>query len=246
MKKRLSVALILVAAVAVFTVLLIVPGQAPVAGQAGGGAVAIDNDDIGGVVTGARGPGAGGWASAETRAHPRRLIKTVVTDDRGRYVVPDLPAGDYDVWVRGYGLVDSPKVKATPGKTLNLTAVVAPNPRAAAGYYPAGFWFSVIRVPEKSDFPGNAPGGNGISPSIKSQADWIQRVKSGGCTACHQLGTKGTREMPKGLGTFHTSAEAWDRRIQSGQAGAQMAAGLNALRRARGRAMFAGRTARSA
>src|SRR5213595_2788998 len=83
-------------------------------------AVAIDNDDIGGVVTGANGPEAGVWVIAETRSTPTRLIKSVVTDDRGRYVVPDLPAGDYDVWVRGYGLVDSPKVKATPGKIVNL------------------------------------------------------------------------------------------------------------------------------
>src|SRR6266850_2828843 len=86
--------------------------------QAGGGApaVAIDNDDVGGVVTGARGPEAGVWVIAETRSTPTRLIKSVVTDDRGRYVVPDLPAGEYDVWVRGYGLVDSPKVKSAPGK----------------------------------------------------------------------------------------------------------------------------------
>src|SRR6266571_1760212 len=191
--------------------------------------VAIDADDIGGVVTSAKGPEAGVWVIAETSDLPTKFVKIVVTDDRGRYVLPDLPKASYNVWVRGYGLVDSPKVKAAPGKNLNLTAVVAPTPKAAAEYYPAGFWFSMIRVPEKSDFPGNAPGGNGISPNIKSQADWIQRLKSGGCTACHQLGTKGTREMPKGLGTFHTSAEAWERRIQSGQAGAQMTGGLNAM-----------------
>ena len=82
-------------------------------GQAGA-APAIDNDDIGGVVTGAQGPEAGVWVIAETRTTPTRLIKSVVTDDRGRFVVPDLPAGEYDVWVRGYGLVDSPKVKAMP------------------------------------------------------------------------------------------------------------------------------------
>ena len=100
--------------------------------QQGGGAVAIDNDDIGGVVTGARGPEAGVWVIAETRDLPTRLIKIVVTNDQGRYVLPDLPKATYDVWVRGYGLVDSPKTKATPGKAVNLTAVTAPNPAAAA------------------------------------------------------------------------------------------------------------------
>src|SRR3954470_2952319 len=85
--------------------------------------VAIDNDDIGGVVTGPKGPEAGVWVVAETHDLGVRYIKIVVTDDQGRYVVPDLPKANYDVWVRGYGLVDSPKVKSEPGKQLNLTAV---------------------------------------------------------------------------------------------------------------------------
>src|ERR1043166_6156849 len=214
--------------------------------QQAGNAVAIDNDDIGGLRTSTKGPEAGGWVIAATRELPTRFARIVVTDDRGRYLLPDLPKANYDVWVRGYGLVDSAKVKAGPGKGVNPTAVKAPNPRAAAQYYPAGFWLSLIKVPEKGDFPGNAPGGNGINPSIKSQADWIQRMKSGGCTACHELGTKGTREIPKELGTFHSSVEAWDRRIQSGQAGAQMSGGLNALGRERALSMFAAWTDRIA
>jgi hypothetical protein len=83
------------------------------AGQAPAGTVAIDADDIGGVVTGAKGPEAGVWVIAETRDTPTRLIKSVVTDDQGRYLVPDLPKGSYDVWVRGYGLVDSPAAQCT-------------------------------------------------------------------------------------------------------------------------------------
>ena len=208
--------------------------------------VPIDADDIGGVVTGAAGPEAGVWVIAETSDLPTKLVKIVVTDDRGRYVVPDLPRANYNVWVRGYGLVDSPKVQTMPGKTLDLKAVPAPNPRAAAEYYPAGYWYSLIRVPEKSEFPGNAPGGNGISPNMKTQSDWLRAIKSGGCTACHQLGTKGTREMPKELGTFHSSMEAWDRRIQSGQAGAQMAGGLNQMGKDRALQMFADWTDRIA
>jgi hypothetical protein len=209
------------------------------AGQATTDAVRIDNDDLGGSVTSAKGPEAGVWVIAETADLPTKFVKIVVTDDRGRYLVPDLPRASYNVWVRGYGLVDSPKVQATPGKTLNLTALVAPDARAAAEYYPAGFWFSLIRVPEKGEFPGNTPGGNGISPNMKSQAEWIRNLKSGGCWACHQLGNKATREIPKALGTFASTAAAWDRRIQSGQAGAQMSGGLNQIGRERALAMFA-------
>ena len=68
--------------------------------------VAIDNDDIGGVVRSSRGPEAGVWVIAETTDLPTRFARMVVTDDQGRYVIPDLPKATYDVWVRGYGLVD--------------------------------------------------------------------------------------------------------------------------------------------
>src|SRR5213596_2299220 len=106
---------------------IMVASLAGVHGQVAPQAVTVDNDDIGGVVTGARGPEAGVWVIAETRDLPTKLIKIVVTNDQGRYLLPDLPKANYDIWVRGYGLVDSPKVKAAPGKALNLTAVTAPN-----------------------------------------------------------------------------------------------------------------------
>ncbi len=213
---------------------------------AAGGPVAIDSDDIGGVVAGPKGPEAGVWVIAETTSLPTKFVKIVVTDDRGRYLLPDLPKANYSVWVRGYGLVDSPKVQAAPGKILNLTATVAPNPRAAAEYYPAGYWFSLLRPPAKSEFPGTGPSGNGISPNIKSQAEWLRNLKSGGCWACHQLGNKATREIPKSLGAFDSPAQAWERRIMSGQAGGNMVAGLNQLGRERALAMFADWTDRVA
>src|SRR6059058_4964400 len=109
--------------------------QAPHASA--GAAPAIDADDIGGVVTGPHGPEAGVWVIAETRDLPTRYAKMVVTVDQGRYVVPDLPKANYQVWVRGYGLVDSPKTDAAPGKQVNLNAVPAANDAAAAQYYPA-------------------------------------------------------------------------------------------------------------
>src|SRR5215213_4572373 len=95
-------------------------------------AVAIDGDDIGGVVRGPNGPEAGLWVIAETTELPTKFAKMVVTDDQGRYVIPDLPTANYRIWVRGYGLVDSPKVRGKPGQKLDLTAVPAPDERAAA------------------------------------------------------------------------------------------------------------------
>src|SRR5215831_536259 len=101
----------------------------------------VGTNDIGGVVTGPHGPEAGVWVLAETNELPTKFVRIVVTDDQGRYLIPDLPKATYNVWVRGYGLVDSPKSTSAGGKTLNLTAALAPNPRAAAAYYPAGYWF---------------------------------------------------------------------------------------------------------
>jgi hypothetical protein len=192
-------------------------GAPPPAGEP----IPIDKDDLAGVVTGPRGPEAGVWVIAETTDLPTRFVRIVVTDDRGRYLVPDLPAARYSVWVRGYGLIDSPKEKATPGTLLDLTAVAAPTPRAAAEYYPAGYWFSLLRVPAKSEF-GSSSGATGISTKIRSQAEWLRNLKSGGCWACHQLGNKATREIPPALGSFPSTRAAWERRILSGQAGTSM------------------------
>src|SRR5436190_18648726 len=117
-------------------------------------AVAIDDDDIGGVVTGANGPEAGVWVVAETTDLPTRYAKMVVTDDQGRYVVPDLPKAKYKLWVRGYGLVDSPKVDGEPGKIVNHRAVPAPNEAEAAKGYPAIYWYSMMKIPDASEFGG--------------------------------------------------------------------------------------------
>ena len=181
-------------------------------------AVAIDDDDIGGVVTGPKGPEAGVWVIAETTDLPTKYAKIVVTDDQGRYVLPDLPKAKYKVWVRGYGLVDSAKVDAEPGRALNLTAVVAPNEKAAAEYYPPIYWYAMLRVPPHSDFPGTGPKGNGINPVQRTQQHWLADVKSLGCLACHALGTPGTRVIPREFGDFANSRDAWTRRVQAGQA----------------------------
>src|SRR6267378_4520148 len=167
--------------------------------------VRIDADDIGGVVTGAKGPEAGVWVIAETKDLPTKYIKIVATDDQGRYVLPDLPKGNYDIWVRGYGLVDSPKTKSAPGKTLNLKAVAAPTRAAAAEYYPAIYWYSMVKVPDKSLFPGTGTSGNGMPVQLTDQGLWLRYMKTDGCISCHQLGDKATRTIPSQLGHFDTS-----------------------------------------
>jgi len=177
----------------------------------------IGASDLGGVVTGPGGPEAGVWVIAETTDLPTKYAKMVVTDDRGRYVVPGLPKATYNVWVRGYGLVDSPKVRTEPGKLLNLTAVAAPNEAAAAQYYPAIYWYSMLEIPRASEF-----GGNSRIPKERTQADWLKQMKNIGCIGCHQLGQASTRTIPAAFAHIGSSEEAWVRRLQAGQSGEQM------------------------
>ena len=198
----------------------------------------VDADDIGGVVTGANGPEAGVWVIAETRDLPTKFIRIVATDDSGRYLIPDLPKANYDIWVRGYGLVDSAKQKSAPGKMLNLKATPAPNEAAAAEYYPAIYWWSMLKIPDAKLFPGTGATGNGMPVSLKDQGLWLRHLKTDGCNSCHQLGDKSTRELPAQLGHFDSAAAAWERRIQSGQPGALMVQAIGDLDPARAFANF--------
>jgi hypothetical protein len=95
--------------------------------QSDAAAVPIGAKDIGGVVSSPQGREAGVWVIAETTELPTQFRRIVVTDDQGRYLVPDLPQADYSVWVRGYALVDSPKMRAKPGQRLDLAAASAPS-----------------------------------------------------------------------------------------------------------------------
>src|SRR4029077_11226242 len=158
----------------------------------GGGGVAIDADDIGGVVTSAKGPEAGVWVIAETTDLPTKFARMVVTDDQGRYVVPDLPQANYQVFVRGYGLVDSSRVTAKPGQQLDLKGIVAPDGRAAAQVYPANYWLSLLEIPKGEHSP----------------EEFALETKA--CFSCHQLGNRTTRELTKGVGSFASTLDAWD------------------------------------
>ena len=185
-----------VAAIAIAGVLAAAPAQ--LRAQT---AVAIDNDDIGGTVTGANGPEAGVWVIAETTDLPTQYAKMVVTDDQGRYVVPDLPKAKYKVWVRGYGLVDSPKVDGEPGQQLNLKAVAAPNEAAAAQYYPAIYWYSMLKIPDASQF-----GGKSDIPEKITQAEWLTVIKN-----------RGLRRLSPARPAVHAHDPGGVRRVQVGR-----------------------------
>ncbi len=171
-------------------------------------------DTIAGTVTSTAGPEAGVWVIAETDSLPTKLVKIVVTDDKGRYLLPELPQGKYKVWVRGYGLVDSDPVDGAPGAKIDLKAKVAPSAKDAAQYYPANYWYALLEPPPRSDFPGTGAQGNGIAPIMVKQQDWLAHMKEN-CLYCHQIGDKATRELaPSGS----SSVEAWGQRIQMARA----------------------------
>ena len=199
--------------------------------------VSIGDTDLGGVVAGPSGPEAGVWVIAETTDLPTKFAKSVVTDDLGRYLIPDLPRANYRVWVRGFGLIDSPKVEASPGRILDLTAVPARNEKDAAQYYPAMYWWALLNPPAKGEFP---------MPKIKSEGEWLNIIKVGACGSCHALGTPWTRTLSQNLGEFKSSAEAWQRRLTSGQAQFFMARDIGRLDTERALQMFADWTDRIA
>ena len=176
--------------------------------------VEIDGDDIGGVVMSRDGPEAGVWVIAETSERDTRFARIVVTDDQGRFVVPDLPDAAYSVWVRGYGLVDSQRVATRPGERVALTVTPATDPAVAAETYPAIYWYSMMRLPSEAEVAA-IPGG--LNRYIASMTNL-------GCIGCHQLGQRSTRTIPASLGEFDSSLDAWVRRLQSGQAGEAMIA----------------------
>ena len=177
---------------------------------------------IAGVVESGKGREAGVWVIAETTETPTKLYKIVVTNDEGRFVLPELPNVTFDVWIRGYGLVDSKPVKGKPGQTLTLKVAAAGTPAEAAKVYPANYWYSLLEVPPKSEFPGKGNDVNGIPTTFQTQAQFMDQLKQG-CQLCHQLGNQLTRSLShmSHLG-FKSSLEAWDHRVKTGQRGSEM------------------------
>ncbi|MCP5146127.1 MAG: carboxypeptidase regulatory-like domain-containing protein [Gammaproteobacteria bacterium] len=180
-------------------------------------------DFIEGTVTSGDGPEAGVWVIAQTTELGTPLIKIVVTDEKGRYVLPDLPDATYRVWVRGYGLKDSTAVNARPGDpALALKAEQARDAHEAALVYPPDYWLSLLKPPAEDQFPGTGPEGNGINPALGSQREWLNNLKSN-CHLCHQLGSQVTRTVDHMAPlNFASHEDAWNYRTQTGVRGGSM------------------------
>ncbi len=187
---------------------------------------------ITGTVTGDKGPEAGVWVIAETNDLGTKMIKTVVTNDQGKYLVPELPAVNYNVWVRGYGIEDSKPVTAKPSANqLALKVTSAKTPAEAAKVYPGDYWLSLMAPPPDSMFPGTGeksetnPNGNGLNANMKSQAQWIHQLKSG-CNFCHQLGNPLSRDVQHVFAAkpelAKTHEAAWEWRLGVGVRGTNM------------------------
>ena len=200
----------------------------------------VTKQDIGGVVKGPHGPEAGAWVIAETKDLPTKFAKIVVTDDQGRFLLPEMPNANYQVWVRGYGLIDSDKVVAKPGQKLDLKAVVAPDEKSAAAYYPGMYWYTLLDIPKESEFPGTGDKGNGIPAFMKKQSYWVDTVKNS-CQSCHALGSPGMRSVADFYKKMAggDSFGAWAMRTQAGQAMAYMGVALGRLGPDKGLELFA-------
>jgi len=161
--------------------------------------------DIAGVVTSSKGSEEGVWVIAETTELATKFVRIVETDDQGRYLIPDLPQANYQIFVRGYGLLDSQRQPARPGQQLDLKADVAPDARAAAQVYPAAWWLSMLTLPNDKEF----------------HKKFTMDMKE--CFDCHQVGNKATREFGSTATAGATSAlDAWDRRTKVGPSGPSM------------------------
>ncbi len=173
------------------------------------------------VTSGDAKPEAGVWVIAETESLPTNYRKIVVTNDDGEFVLPELPEADYQVWARGYGLLDSAKVDAQAGDSVELTAEAA-TPQEAAKIYPSNYFLSMFEPPDKS-------------------ADWMTDFKLT-CMLCHQFGSVPTRAgttpefFEKGLkksnvmnagverlggDKFLEALADWGKRIQDGEVPAE-------------------------
>ena len=230
-RSRTGAMLLCASALGLIALSVSIPTNAQQAKQAKAGASRYVSPPgyITGVVQGEKGPEAGVWVIAETKDLQTGFIKTVVTNDQGRFMLPELPGANYKVWVRGYGLVDSTPVDAKPSaNALTLKVASAKTPAEAAKVYPGDYWLSMLAPPAPSNFPQTAQ----AAARMVDQDHWIDQLKKG-CNFCHQLGNPLTRDVQHVFAAkpdlVKTHLDAWEWRLGVGVRGTNMYGTMNGM-----------------
>ncbi len=189
--------------------------------------IKIKANDIGGVVSSTKGPEAGVWVIAETTDLPTRYIKEVVTDDRGRYLIPDLPKANYTVWARGYGLVDSPKVQDRTGQDGGSEA----HHRSRRQNRRARFIQPTIGMPcsrsrPRANSPARAPRATASRRTSRPRANGFTSSRPIAASPATNSATNTRARIPRMFANLGSPAKEWLRRVESGQAGHAMVGGI--------------------
>ena len=106
------------------------------------------------------------------------------------------------MWVRGYGLVDSPKVQTRAGQDAESDGRRRAERKAAAQYYPGRLLVFAAQRAGQERIPGHGRRQRHLAETSRARLIARGTSKTGSCMTCHQLGDKATREIPARLGTF--------------------------------------------
>ncbi len=161
-------------------------------------------------------------SSRETTDLGTRFAKMAVTDERGRYVMPDLPKAHYRVWVRGYGLVEFAEGRGRARQD--------PQPDRRGGAEPCrrGAILSGDLLGLDDPIPGPEP----LPRHRRQRQRHPEDFKTPGAVAQFRQ-DQWLRQLPPDrqlrdadlspeLGHFDSSLDAWSRRLSVGPAGHDM------------------------
>jgi hypothetical protein len=141
--------------------------------------------------------GSGRVVIAETRDLPTPFAKIVVTDERGRYVVPDLPPASYRVWVRGYGSSIRRKSRPPRGRRKSYCGGRAKRGRRGPTL-PGDLLVFHAQGAATSEFP---------IGKVADQPEWLNVIKSAAATRVTRwhAGNSHDLEGARSVQGFHAS-----------------------------------------
>ena len=174
----------------------------------------------------ARGPRRASGSSPKPPICRRNSSRIVVTDDRGRYLVPDLPKATYDVWVRGYGLVDSPHVRTGVGRHAQPDRGGGAGCACRRSVLSGGLLVLAAARPGEARVPRDRRQRHRAGHEEPGRL--AQKLEVGRVLGVSRAGDEGHARDPGRVRTM-PSTDAWQRRILSGQAGANMMTGMTQL-----------------